>query len=38
MRDVITRMETAVLKYKGDHVIFRDKISIPMAPATRSWG
>ena len=30
--DRITKMETAVLKYKGDHVIFRDKISIPMAP------
>jgi len=30
--DVITKMETAVLKYKGDHVVFRDKISIPMAP------
>ena len=30
--DVITKMETVVLKYKGDHVIFRDKISIPMAP------
>lgn len=30
--DMITEMETAVLKYAGDHVIFRDKISIPMAP------
>ncbi|MDO9545763.1 MAG: acetamidase/formamidase family protein [Pelolinea sp.] len=30
--DRITKMETAVLKYKGDHVIFKDKISIPMAP------
>jgi len=30
--DIITKMETAVLKYEGDKVIFRDKISIPMAP------
>jgi len=30
--DKITQMETAILKYKGDHVIFKDKISIPMAP------
>jgi amidase len=30
--DMITEMETTVLKYAGDHVIFRDKISIPMAP------
>ncbi len=30
--DRITEMETAVLKYKGDHVVFRDRISIPMAP------
>ncbi|HUV15571.1 MAG TPA: acetamidase/formamidase family protein [Pelolinea sp.] len=30
--DKITQMETAVLKYKKDRVVFRDKISIPMAP------
>ncbi len=30
--DKITQMETAVLNYQGDHVIFRNKISIPMAP------
>lgn len=30
--DRITQMETAVLKYEGDRVLFRDKISIPMAP------
>ncbi len=30
--DKITQMETAILKYKGDHVIIKDKISIPMAP------
>ena len=30
--DKITQMETTVLKYHGDHVIFRDKISIPMSP------
>jgi amidase len=30
--DRITEMETAILKYQGDHVVFRDKISIPMAP------
>ena len=30
--DKITQMETAILKYKGDHVIFKDKISIPMSP------
>ena len=30
--DRITEMETAVLKYNGDYVVFRDKISIPMAP------
>jgi len=30
--DKITRMETTILEYKGDHVIFKNKISIPMAP------
>lgn len=30
--DKITKMETAVLKYAGDNVIFKDKISIPMTP------
>ena len=30
--DKITQMETVVLKYQGDHVVFRDKISIPMSP------
>ena len=30
--DKITQMETAILKYQGDHVIFKNKISIPMAP------
>lgn len=30
--DKITQMETAVLKYHNDHVIFRNKISIPMSP------
>jgi len=30
--DRITEMETAVLKYRGDQVVFRDKIVIPMAP------
>jgi len=30
--DRITEMETAVLNYEGDRVIFRDKIAIPMAP------
>ena len=30
--DKITKMETAVLKYQGDQVIFKNKITIPMAP------
>lgn len=30
--DQITQMETTVLKYTGDHVVFKNKISIPMAP------
>jgi amidase len=30
--DLITKMETVVLRYEGDRVIFRDKIAIPMAP------
>ena len=30
--DKITQMETTVLKYEGDTVIFKDKITIPMAP------
>jgi amidase len=30
--DIITKMETAVLRYENDKVIFRDKIAIPMSP------
>jgi amidase len=30
--DRISQMETAVLQYEGDRVLFKDKISIPMAP------
>lgn len=30
--DKITQMETTILKYKDDHVIFKNKISIPMSP------
>jgi len=30
--DVITKMETAVLNFDNDQVVFRDKISIPMSP------
>jgi len=30
--DCISEMETAVLEYKEDKVVFRDKISIPMNP------
>ena len=30
--DQITQMETAILKYQGDHVIFKNRVSIPMAP------
>lgn len=30
--DVITEMETAILKLEGDHIIFKDKIRIPKRP------
>lgn len=30
--DVIHQMETAVLKFKGDKVVFRDRIEIPQKP------
>jgi len=30
--DKIAQMETVILKYQDNHVVFRDKISIPMAP------
>jgi amidase len=30
--DVITQMETAILKLEGDHIIFKDKIRIPKRP------
>lgn len=30
--DRISQMETAVLQYKGDKVIFRNKVEIPMSP------
>jgi len=30
--DKITKMETVILKYQDNHVVFRDKIFIPMAP------
>jgi len=30
--DRISQMETAVLQYKGDKVVFRNKVEIPMSP------
>jgi len=30
--DIITDMETAILKLEGDHIIFKDKIRIPKKP------
>src|SRR5574339_707223 len=30
--DTITRMETAILKLEGDHILFKDKIRIPKKP------
>jgi amidase len=30
--DVITKMETAILKLEGDHVVFKDKLRIPKSP------
>lgn len=36
--DRITEMETAVLKYEGNRVLFRDRVSIPMAPMVGVMG
>ncbi|MEO8356059.1 MAG: acetamidase/formamidase family protein [Chloroflexota bacterium] len=30
--DIITEMETAILKLEGDHIVFKDKIRIPIKP------
>jgi len=30
--DVITQMETAILKLEGDQVVFKDKVRVPMRP------
>jgi amidase len=36
--DRITEMETAVLRYEGDRVLFRGRVSIPMAPMVGVMG
>jgi len=30
--DVITQMETAILKLEGDQLVFKDKVRVPMRP------